>query len=76
MNSLTPAQLNALVLMARGLPDRLSADEMGIREEGLRSHIKKAVIKLNARNRPHAVAKAFKAGLITPAMIATSEGPA
>ena len=53
---LSPKQLNALRLLARGLERRAIADEMGIGEETVKTHLSEVRRKLGARTSAQAVA--------------------
>jgi LuxR family quorum sensing-dependent transcriptional regulator len=61
---LTPRELTVLRLIASGAPFREAAEALGLGEETVRSHLKKAQTKLGARNRTQAVAEALRQHLI------------
>ena len=61
---LTPREIAVLRLISTGAPHREVAKALGIGEETVRSHLKKAQLKLGARNRAHAVAEALRQNLI------------
>jgi DNA-binding CsgD family transcriptional regulator len=61
---LTPRELAVLRLMSTGGQCRHVAEELGLGEETIRSHLKKAQIKLGTRNRIHSVAEALRQNLI------------
>lgn len=61
---LTPRELAVLRLVATGAQFREVAEALGLGEETVRSHLKKAQAKLGARNRTHAVAEALRQYLI------------
>jgi LuxR family quorum sensing-dependent transcriptional regulator len=61
---LTPRELAVLRLMSTGGQCRHVAQELGLGEETIRSHLKKAQIKLGTRNRTHSVAEALRLNLI------------
>ena len=61
---LTPRELAVLRLVSMGTPYREVAEALGLGEETVRSHIKKAQSKLGARNTTHAVAEAVRQHLI------------
>jgi LuxR family quorum sensing-dependent transcriptional regulator len=60
----TPRELAVLRLMAAGKTIDEIAKSLGLGEETIRSHLKKAQAKLGAHNRPHAVAEAMRQRLI------------
>jgi DNA-binding NarL/FixJ family response regulator len=53
---LSPKQLNALRLLARGLERKQIAEQMGIGEETVKTHLSEVRRKLGARTSAHAVA--------------------
>jgi DNA-binding CsgD family transcriptional regulator len=61
---LTPRELAVLRLVATGAPFREVAEALGLGEETVRSHVRKAQAKLGARNRTQAVAEALRQNLI------------
>jgi LuxR family quorum sensing-dependent transcriptional regulator len=61
---LTPREIAALRLISTGAQHRRVAEALGLGEETVRSHLKKAQIKLGANNRTHAVAEALRQNLI------------
>jgi DNA-binding CsgD family transcriptional regulator len=61
---LTARELTVLRLVATGAPFREVAEELGLGEETVRSHLKKAQARLGARNRTQAVAEALRQHLI------------
>jgi LuxR family quorum sensing-dependent transcriptional regulator len=61
---LTPRELAVLRLVSTGMPFREVAKAIGLGEETVRSHLKKAQFKLGARNRTQAVAEALRQHLI------------
>ena len=60
----TPRELAVLRLVSLGMGSREIAKMLGIGEETVRSHLKKAQAKLGARNRAHATAEAIRQQLI------------
>jgi DNA-binding CsgD family transcriptional regulator len=62
VNTLTPRQIEILEMIAEGFRDRDISDRLGISERKVRKHILNAMIRLGARNRPHAVTLMFKRG--------------
>jgi DNA-binding CsgD family transcriptional regulator len=61
---LTPRELAVLRLVSTGTPHREIAKALEIGEETVRTHLKKAQIKLGVRSRSHAVAEALRQNLI------------
>ena len=61
---LTPRELAVLRLVSMGAQSREVAEALGLSEETVRSHLKKAQSKLGARSRTQAVAEALRQQLI------------
>jgi DNA-binding CsgD family transcriptional regulator len=61
---LTPRELAVLRLVSLGFASNAIGKRLGIGEETVRSHLKKAQGKLGARNRAHAAAEAIRQQLI------------
>jgi DNA-binding CsgD family transcriptional regulator len=61
---LSARQLEVLTLLARGLSTDGIAAELFVSRNTVRSHVRSILETLGARNRAHAVAIAFSAGLI------------
>jgi LuxR family quorum sensing-dependent transcriptional regulator len=61
---LTPREQSVLRHASIGMTLRETAKSLGLGEETVRSHFKKAQIKLGAHNRTHAVAQAMRNLLI------------
>ena len=61
---LSARQLEVLALVARGRSTEGIAVELFLSPNTVRSHVRNILDNLGARNRPHAVAIAFAAGLI------------
>jgi LuxR family quorum sensing-dependent transcriptional regulator len=61
---LTSRELAALRLASTGAQTQEIARSLGLGEETIRSHLKKAQGKLGARNRTHATCQAIREGLI------------
>ena len=63
---LTPRELEVLELFAEGHSTREMALLLWVSEETVKSHVKKVLDRLQARTRAHAVALAFRAGILKP----------
>jgi DNA-binding CsgD family transcriptional regulator len=61
---LTPRELSVLRLASNGHRTKKIAELLELGEETVRSHIKKAQIKLGVKDRLHAVAEALRFQLI------------
>ena len=61
---LTPRELAVLRLLSFGAPSKEIAKHLGLGEETVRTHAKKAQTKLGTRNRTHAVAEAIRQHLL------------
>ncbi len=61
---LTRRQREILQLLANGESTTVAARELDLSEETVKTHIKTALARLNARNRTHAVAMAIRESLI------------
>ncbi len=65
MARLSPREQQAVDLIAKGARDRDIAREMGVAITTARTHVLTARHKLDASNRTHAAAEAYKRGLIS-----------
>lgn len=61
---LTPRETSVLRLVSTGVQSQGIAQALGLGEETVRSHLKKAQAKFGVRTRAHAVAEALRQGLI------------
>jgi PAS domain S-box-containing protein len=61
---LTPRELEILELMAEGFENSQISRQLFISRETVKSHVRRLLQKLRARSRTHAVALAFRRGLI------------
>jgi DNA-binding CsgD family transcriptional regulator len=61
---ITPRELAVLRMVSLGMGSSEIARMLGIGDETVRSHLKKAQVKLRARNRAHAAAEAIRRQLI------------
>jgi DNA-binding NarL/FixJ family response regulator len=60
----TPRERQVLQLIADGLVNREIGVELHLSEETVKSHVRHLLAKLQARSRAHAVAIAFRRGLV------------
>jgi DNA-binding NarL/FixJ family response regulator len=63
-DSLTPAEVSVLRLIADGNANKQIADQLSISEETVKSRVKNILSKLDANDRTHAVTIALKRGII------------
>jgi DNA-binding NarL/FixJ family response regulator len=63
-DSLTPAEVEVLRLIAAGNANKQIADQMRITEETVKGRVKNILSKLNANDRTHAATIGFKRGII------------
>lgn len=68
---LTARERETLRLVARGHSNHETADGLGLSVETVKSHLRRVLGKLGARNRCHAVALAYELGVFTPSAPAT-----
>jgi DNA-binding CsgD family transcriptional regulator len=61
--TLTPRELDVLELVANGYSTPEVARKLWITEETVRTHVRRTLVRLEARTRAHAVAIAFREGL-------------
>ncbi|MEG9438560.1 response regulator transcription factor [Edaphobacter sp. HDX4] len=62
--SLTPAEINVLRLIAKGSANKEIADQLSTTEESVKSRVKNILSKLGANDRTHAATIALKRGII------------
>ena len=63
-SALTDRELDVLQRLAHGRSTREVADEMGVSDETVKSHVKQIFKKLGVRDRTQAVAEALRRGLV------------
>ncbi len=64
--SLTPRQLEVLVLLAEGLPNKRICQKLNLTEHTVKTHLKTLFQLLNVHTRTECVQKAIKLGFLAP----------
>ena len=66
LDRLTEREREVLVLIAHGLANREIAEELFVGESTIKTHVKRILMKLELRDRVHAVVFAYETGLLSP----------
>ena len=64
LDELSPRERDVLVLVARGDPDKVIAETLGIAESTVKNHVQSILSKLGAKNRTQAASLAREYGLL------------
>jgi DNA-binding NarL/FixJ family response regulator len=69
LTALTPRELDVLRHLARGRSNGELADELGLSEATVKTHVARIFAKLDLRDRTQAVVLAYESGLVAPGVV-------